>query len=132
MSLESWKEKALPVEARDFSNPEKTWEEALNHAINKWEHLREEELEKHGLVHIKGSRRVMEKEGLWILIDYENCSLCHKSINNHTVYCRNCVLVQTGVVPIDGCDKQFVEFVRNSNPEPMIEILQKSLELIKR
>ncbi len=45
MSLESWKKEFYPTRAADV----KTLDEALTHTERKWEGLRPENLERHGL-----------------------------------------------------------------------------------
>jgi len=68
MSIQSWKEEFYPVEAKDVPK-----EQAIQHSIRKFEGLREENLEKHGVLD-------------------DHFVICNFGIGDFTLGCSSCAL----------------------------------------
>lgn len=132
MSLQSWKEEFYPVEAQ-YASPE----EAVAHSLRKWEGLRPENLQKHGLVQNGKHLEEVDSEDEEYFISGDSCALCHHYAEDE---CNCCPLFKArGDVACDsfnieecGSDGEhpFGAGVNraNPNPEPMIMWLKKAQE----
>lgn len=133
MSLESWKAEFYPIRAENVPK-----EDALEHSIRKWEGLRKENLEKHGLY--KDCTAIYEESSFrsWY-ISSDSCALCHQYLNPNGPFtserdkCKECPLFKTnGNCRCDRSKTQseslFSSFTIHDNPEPMIEALKKARE----
>jgi hypothetical protein len=120
MSLRTWKKEFYHVSARRIKNDK----DALKHALLKWKGLRSENLEKHGLE--KWYSCIKEKKNQYneFFIDSANCSLCvlHKG-------CTSCPLLGYGS---KGCGSSFCLWVAVNNPEPMIKLIETTINKRKR
>lgn len=142
MSLESWKEEFYPIEAEhEKADP-------VGHSLRKWQGLRKENLEKHGVV-IDCERLLIDTEdsgGKGFRVGADSCALCEIHYNSdEPIYyhgdeddeddednCGRCPLkVARGGV---SCDmpregeklSPWTHFVRLEDPEPMIVWLERA------
>ncbi len=111
MSLETWKEEFYPIPADEV--PES---QALTHSLRKWEGLRKENLEKHGVGATGGYVDEMS-------IDSSTCALCHHHIDS--VRCATCPLVKLTMG--GNCDSEYVWWNHAGDPEPMIELIKNAI-----
>lgn len=107
--------------------------EAVAHSIKKWKGLREENLEKHSLIHRSGTSILEDKKaGTTIfLIDVSTCALCkyaeetmRSNIDDKDGYADYCDYCPLG--KIDNCNTPksgYGIFIKTGNPEPMISNL---------
>lgn len=127
MSLQTWMDEFYPIPAQEVDK-----ENACAHSLKKWEGLRAVNLSKHGLSRV--SRALEDKEGNRFLIDSGSCALCTHYLDSE-MHCPRCPLSQVrGGTKCDS-EKGYEEYSPyfafisvKSDPEPMIEWLQKALE----
>jgi hypothetical protein len=121
MSIETWKKEFYPISAD--STQIKTDLQAINHSIKKWEGLRSENLERHGLkTSYESIMDSSSSEASDFRIDGNSCALCTK----HYRKCRECPLhisrdsndCDTGAEDEDM--SPYLDFTDNKDPEPMI------------
>ena len=113
MSLKTWKEEFYPIPADEV--PES---QALAHSLRNWEGLRKENLEKHG---VESTDSYVDE----MPIDSSTCALCQHHVVVET--CATCPLsVRGGEVPYN-CDPEYGVWVRDGNPEPMIELIKNAI-----
>lgn len=123
MSLETWKQEFYPVGAGEaalvFDKDTPHGKLALiDHAIKKWEGLRPEALQEHGLAY--GPKVVWDTtgSGVKLQIDAGTCSLCEA----YASHCSRCLL--------KDCHQEFTSWARSArwgdgNPEPMLALLNR-------
>ena len=146
MSLTTWKEEFYKIPAEEVAK-----ENAVEHSLQKWHGLREENLRRHGLRKSGDSAKIYEpmifgQEGEECLIYSDNCALCHwyaKDEQDEYDTCGGCPLVKVrnglrcdqdapqedeneNVIRVDP--SPYFTFVEESDPEPMIELLEKARE----
>ena len=114
MSLETWKEEFYPVPADEV--PES---QALTHSLRKWEGLRKENLEKHGV------KRRLHKVGEFH-VDSTTCALCHHHAGSF--WCYTCPIAGTDEAGNSvNCDHEYIKWVGGGDPEPMIELIKNAI-----
>ena len=127
MSLETWKEEFYRKPAGDTST-----EEALHHSLKKWQGLRTENLNRHGITVTAGASLIDDSPGtLRFGIDSESCALCF-----HYMYTtpRSCEACQLFKVRGSRCDNNstsqspFSLWQLKHDPEPMIALIEKAIE----
>ena len=135
MSLQTWMDEFYPTPAQKFP----TELEAVEHSLRKWKGLTKESLEKHGVVH-RRRFSIRDDAHVQLAIDSTTCALCvqHYQESAGTSNCDNCILKKVNVSEVDGqhygCDETlpgeerstFYKFIDQSNPQPMIELLEKA------
>lgn len=129
MSLETWKLEFYPTDASDCKE-----DDALEHSLRKWIGLRKENLEKHGLKCNDNSDAFINDEGsdIFFMISYETCSLCQFYFGYEKGDCQKCPLsiARNGEVCFRPDDESpYEDFVNCGNPEPMIELIQKAIDM---
>lgn len=113
MSLKTWKEEFYPIPSDEVSESQ-----ALAHSLRKWEGLRKENLEKHGVG--SSASGVMEFFIDFLPIDSSTCALCHYHVDS--VRCVTCPLVK--LTRGGNCDSAYVLWSHAGDPEPMIELIK--------
>lgn len=111
MSLETWKAEFYLIPSDEVSESQ-----ALAHSLRKWEGLRKENLEKHGVGATGGYVDEMS-------IDSSTCTLCHHHIDS--VRCATCPLVKLTMG--GNCDSEYVWWNHAGDPEPMIELIKNAI-----
>lgn len=126
MSLETWKQEFYPVGAGEaalvFDKDTPHGKLALiDHAIKKWEGLRPEALQEHGLA--SGPKAVWDTtgSGVELQIDASTCSLC-TAYGSPRDRCARC--------PLKDCSQEFSSWTGSArlgdgNPEPMLALLNR-------
>lgn len=126
MTIETWIQEFYPVTAEQASTDEV---EAVKHSIKKWRGLTKENLEKHLIEKIYYS---IEDDTSSIVIDSENCALCHYSGklkgDSISISCTYCPIFKSSG---NCCSDQYSLFDHESNPHPMIELLEKTLKWVE-
>ena len=134
MSLQTWMDEFYPTPAQKFP----TELEAVEHSLRKWKGLTRENLEKHGVIH--RGWNIRDDNGTILKIDSSTCALCQQHIIDKEYFanCDKCILKKVNVSKFDGehygCDSAmpekdfttYYEFIKNNNPQPMIELLEKA------
>lgn len=107
--------------------------DATRHCLRKWQGLTTENLRKHGL-HIeraeifKASDFYLEKPLLRLSSD--NCALCQMYMSKYVNSCSQCPITKSrGGVP---CDDEWGTFCMKDDPQPMIALLQSTLEYLTK
>lgn len=120
MSLKTWMKEFYKVP----SNRVKSDIEALDHSILKWEGLREENLEKHNLVHIANSPFITELgTDDSFMVDSRSCALCHLYLLSECEGCPLYISLSNAM-----CNNVYRGFFIHGNVLPM----QDALEVAKR
>lgn len=109
MSLDTWKAEFYPVPAD--SVPES---DTLSHSLRKWEGLRKENLEKHGLQADVGGFH----------IDSSTCALCQHYLKSG--WCYPCPISTMGGYSVN-CDDEYRIWVFEKDPEPMITRIKNAI-----
>lgn len=129
MSLQSWKDEFYPVDAEELINDCPTLSEAIQHSLTKWIGLRKDNLTRHDVVLYTSPLYVIESLDGNLAVDGDTCLLCLR----YRYQCVNCILFM--VLGGNSCcsdrNSPYQAFTYDSNPEPMIEALQKTLEYLK-
>ena len=134
MSLQTWMDEFYPTPAQKFP----TELEAVEHSLRKWKGLTRENLEKHGVIH--RGWNIRDDNDTRLLIDSTTCALCQRHTKDEEDFanCDKCILKKVNVSEFDGqhygCDPAmpghdysiFYVFIVRSNPQPMIELLEKA------
>jgi len=139
MSFQSWCEEFYPVPADKVSESN-----ALVHSLRKWIGLRNENLSRHDLR--LGSRYLYDASStdasfhnsLFLVAD-DSCALCvhharrHWSCAQRRCSCSACPLYKVlGNKACDSSDGPYsLDFVGNSDVEPMIEALEAALRMVQ-
>lgn len=133
MSLETWKAEFYPIPADKVKK-----KDTLEHSLRKWEGLRKENLEKHG-VKLSGPM-LTGLDGLgYMLIASESCALCvmaeKEAIGEmrppraNASYCGKCPLYQLDKTSCDFMEgNPYNALTRAGNPEPMISLITRAIE----
>lgn len=121
MSLESWKKEFYPVEADETGDM--TRKQIVEHSLNKWRGLRPINLSEHRLV--KNGQVIEDDKFYRLVIASESCSLCqHYYQIESGAPCSYCPIVK---VSAKTCYKQYGHWIKLGDPEPMIELLERTL-----
>lgn len=145
MSYETWRQKFYPVEAKDCREGD-----AVAHSLLKWEGLRPDALDDHGLevrvsiftptifeVHEDVVRDgvVVRNKHPALEIDGISCALC---VHHAETGCPNCpIVLATG----KACDRWsedddetpvYMHFKETNDPEPMIHVLRQALDYVQK
>ena len=108
MSLQTWKKEFYsPISKTNKKN-------SLQHSLTKWIGLRKENLAKHEVEYNPNFLGITYK-GSVLSIDASSCSLC----KNYGT-CDKC--------PLNDCQNEYRAFVKTSNPEPMIALIQMTID----
>lgn len=132
MSIESWKAEFYPETAIDVANRGNEIE-CIEHSIQKWNGLSEENLNAHEVQ--KNSSLLFDiDDNHQFELDATSCSLCefteirYNDVDEEADFCNHCPIVKaTG----KECNVQWNQFVYKDNPKPMQELLQQTLEFYK-
>ncbi len=132
MSLQSWKEEFYPIAAREAATDDAT---ALAHSLQKWTGLRPENLQKHGMQQA-GYSITDGMEGL--CIDGNSCALCRfhdPDSLGEPEGCKDCPLYQVWGCSCDPYGEEtygpYRQFILLGDPEPMIDLIQEAINLLK-
>jgi hypothetical protein len=118
--MRSWKKEYYPVEAAKV--PEAL---AVVASLRKWIGLRPENLQRHGLVKVDGSSRLLSSRSEFY-IDDKSCSLCHYYITGER--CTYCPLNQVLGHPCCVWESTpYQWWCRTGDPEFMISALRVAL-----
>ena len=138
MTLKTWKEEFYPVKPAKRM----TKIEAIEHSLTKWRGLTKTNLNTHDLkVDYWNSKQICEEKNpnKFLNIDNTSCALCYKFfIPDRQDYqrskCENCPLYQANeYIPCDSSYKSpYRAWVDNSNPRPMIKLLERALKSAQR
>lgn len=137
MSIETWKAEFYPEEA-DIA-AEKGALEATKHSLLKWEGLRKENKDKHGLGQGVGGGRVLVFGGESFRIDSGTCALCG-FVGLKEESCESCPFYLANGFDCSGDLEEYDEeieeypyhsYTKTGDPEPMIECLEKTLEYLE-
>lgn len=125
MTQEEWLAIYYPVPASDATGSEL---EAAKHCLNKWT----------GLVEARS------EGGPPVDIDASTCALCHRhgwSEEWTEISCADCVLyqirdgtaccIQTAEEDLNNNPSPFDAWDKNQDPEPMVELLQRAVEVLE-
>lgn len=121
MSLASWKEEFYPTDAADCSE-----KDALEHSIRKWKGIREEALEKHGLLIGGNDNMICEAHypgESFLAFSPKTCALCWR-YSTGVFNCDRCPVVQGGHTGCYNPPSLYQAFFWDLDPEPMIEMLE--------
>lgn len=122
MSGATWLKEHYPIPASEVSG-----QDAVQHSLQKWRGLRPEALDKHHcfLDRLRVKDKSTQEEVLFI--DSGSCSLC-TWYANHVPRCVDCPLYKKRDWACDmGLHAPWITFTRDSDPEPMIRILESCL-----
>lgn len=124
MSIKTWKDEFYPIEASEVEDDDV---KLLEHSIRKWEGLRQENLDKHGVVQKCAHSIIKDRDGDYFSIDTTTCTLCCHYYDDKTD-CKNCPLTQYLEKPCD-CDNDspYCIWCDTGDPEPMLEALKETL-----
>jgi flagellar basal body P-ring protein FlgI len=130
MSLKTWKKEFFG----GLSRAKRSEKAAVEHSLKKWIGLRPENLAKHGVKTLSlsyfpddvTSDAIASDDTAQLIINSESCALCAR----HSCDCEKCSITQQRLGY--DCDQlspvemlsPFSAWRRNSDPEPMIEVLQ--------
>lgn len=130
MSLETWCAEFYPVPAEDV----KPGLPAVEHSLQKWRGLTAEALARHGLrkfdqmiVDMGADARLSRPT---LHITDQTCALCHHYIGDGFDDCVGCPLFKARSgercdAPAEGeIHGPYFDFIRDDNPEPMIQWLE--------
>lgn len=138
MSYKSWAEEFYPVEAG--SNEAKA--NPISHSLRKWIGLREENLSRHDL-YLDYHAVKNQADYVCLNIDADSCALCAVYYKPEAKIgkCAECPLYQVRGAPCDTMygedfddeapDSPYHKLINSKNPEPMIKLLERALELSK-
>lgn len=127
MSLKSWKKEFYPIDASRV----KDVREAILHSLHKWQGLRQEALDRHGLQIVDSYIGTFRMNSPRLLIGSRSCALCHLTKSYSS--CAECVLFVSR--NYTSCDSHMSDedtspwcaWLFYSNPEPMIASLEYAL-----
>lgn len=141
MSAKSWQQEFYPTPAHSCSA-----EDAVKHSLLKWTGLRDENLKRHGVRLTNGGRiMTVESDDLktridyGIIIDSRSCALCIHYTGLYISDCINCPVYR--VRENTKCDSKTSDeldknvespwfiFKQRGDPEPMIKVLEDSVQL---
>lgn len=108
---------------------------AIEHSLKKWKGLTKANLKKHNIIHNDNSYILIDTNESFYIMD-DTCSLCIKFRSiyfstqiNHE--CKKCPLYKiNNKACYENIDNvyPYSEFLKNSNPIPMINLLKKALK----
>lgn len=131
MSIETWKRQFYPVEAETAAK--QGAKAATIHSIRKWEGLRPDVLEKHG-VSAAGSTLADDQGSPGFAINGETCALCVAFLGRDGNDCKRCPLYKArdkrrcDIAMIGHeVESPYCAWIDHSDPEPMIAWLGKAL-----
>lgn len=124
MNFDEWKDRYYPVPAssKTISNDIKR----LEHSILKWSGVKKDVLKDYSLKyddHFITSDDDFEE----MLLAAETCALCVK----YGVTCTSRDGIECPIVMATGSDCDSVYCVSGDDPQPMIDLLEKTLEFVK-
>lgn len=106
--------------------------DAVRHCLRKWEGLTTENLCKHGLWAGGSSLYAVEN----VFADYplfhlggSSCALCQMSSRSGSNPCNRCPITVSRGTP---CDDEWEHFVICDDPQPMLDLLQSTLEYLTK
>ena len=122
MSVKTWREEAFPKGTERYVFKGMSDVEALESAMQKWQMLKPENLEKHNLVHYLDEVREHGNIEVSHTFGASYCALCVKyETYMGTLNCRAC--------PLINCNKQYAHFVETGDPQPMLGLISEKLDL---
>ena len=122
MSLQTWCGEFYPIPADAVPETD-----ALAHSLRKWEGLRPESLQRHGLHPIRFTSPHISDSEDYLAINNTSCALCHHYLDGN---CNKCPLaISRGGTPCDGTAIGELRSPWNAyrytfSPEPMIAALK--------
>lgn len=128
MTIESWKKEFYPVEAKDCPRCPAA---ELDHSILKWEGLKNESLEKHGLY--LQWRHLYDKhtEDEVFFLSGVSCALCHRYLTSD---CQECPITKARGKACQGTmagdPAPWGALLQREDPEPMLMWLRKAKEML--
>ena len=142
MSFHTWRDEFYQTPANELAAG--TVRDVISNSLTKWQGLTRKAITKHGLEKAPGTR-MLTMGGITVFgVDCDACSLCYAakratyplvgpemSIEELTLsgfgdqHCKNCLLAHYGEKK--GCIPEYVTFVMESDPQPMICLLSKAL-----
>lgn len=103
--------------------------EIAEHALRKWRGLTSEVLKEFHI--LKNDNKLYFDMNNYLNIDASSCSLCRAYISFESFsFCENCPLHQTFGHSCD-LDSPYIEWVKTGNAAPMIEQLEKIVQMEK-
>lgn len=122
MSLNSWKKEFYQGRIREAAKDPLA---AVEHSLQKWKGLKAKHLAKHGLEHCHGDIRNIDT-GKEFSIDDTSCALCQytKPAPGYGSICTDCPVVAAIGRKCDGDSSPYSEWLKNKDPQPMIELLK--------
>jgi hypothetical protein len=133
MSIVTWRKEFCPIPAKKMVDAD--LQQAIEHSLTKWEGLREPNLAKHGLRRSKYSSWAVIDDNTGIshtVASARQCALCAKFL---AAKCAGCPLNKHGSnrsLQSEGCNSVYNQWTCKSDPEPMIQALEKALARTKR
>ena len=129
MSFDTWLDKFYPLEAyhEKVIATDKT---AVEHCIVKWEGLRPDNIQEHGMKVF--GRRSLKTEGEntgFFSIDASTCALCTRNSSLGNYGCWGCPIYS--FKDLRDCSKEYTEWIENKDPEPMIDLLKRTLKMVE-
>lgn len=134
MTIETWKAEFYPTPVEEC-----TTENALEHSLQKWKGLTEENKKHQVWLCAPGYAGITEGRN-WFYLSVETCSLCHvygKSNGTKNLDCSKCPLsVSRGGVPCDKAsdwkeESPWESFAHHNRPDPMIKALEEARDSLK-
>lgn len=127
MSLKEWKEKYYPITAEEIANTKGVGPiKLIQHSLQKWKGLRLQEMGKYDLlatekfIHCHGTLKNLSISNI-------SCSLCQKYLSIIPP-CNKCPIYKTNK---RECFVEFDLWIKERDPEPMIKLLEQTLEFYK-
>lgn len=119
MSLDTWKAEFYPIPAEEVAA-----KDAIQHSLTKWIGLRPENLSKHNLE--IGVFQIVDAHTVFA-IDSSACSLCARN----PLSCAPCPIAEykstKSIYKKRTCCPEYDAFGREHDPEPMIDLLQQTI-----
>lgn len=123
MSLETWKAEFYPIPAEYVST-----DDALHHNLALWIGIRQENLDKHDVIY--HSHAVYDRAHINspFPMDSATSALCKQ----HSDTCTTCPIYDvkfkaSGCKQLSGCSAAYSIFLKEDTPEPMIDLLQQTI-----
>lgn len=148
MSLSAWRRAFYDVPAEAVAADRRNGDlDLIAHSLRKWEGLKRENLDAHGLYAEGGEILWREEEYVVFLVDTETCALCQRHYGKEKVLdhpylgsheCGTCPLARSrpGGAPCDRRARRekaapFDRFLDTGDAKPMIRALQKARKWVE-
>lgn len=126
MGIKEWKAKYYFVEADQIKGKLN----ALQHSLLKWEGARPKALKEFGVRKLSGSVRIVDDDGDFGFV-IGTCALCnlYRKEVIMGVSCKRCPLAKNAG---KNCYAQYDKFMENDKPEPMISLIKRAIQELKK